>query len=249
MKIALALSGAGSRVGAHLGVIKALLEFGFEIEAISATSAGAIVSALYLNGYSIDEILKLLIKTDYKKLISFRPFGIAPFCLNKAIEYLDSLLVIKDLERLDKPLFVCVVDIKNGRICYLNSGSIAKSVIASSAFLPIFRPIQIDGVLYADGGVMNNLPIEPLKESNLKIVGINANPITIFTKKNPFSYTYRTLFLLLYSNIEARKKECDIFIEPQGLERYFIFDTSIFEDTFKLGYEYAKRLDFNNLGI
>lgn len=47
-KVALALGSGGARGLAHIGVIKAILEKGWEIESIAGTSIGAIVGALYL---------------------------------------------------------------------------------------------------------------------------------------------------------------------------------------------------------
>lgn len=51
--------GGGVRGAAHLGVIRALEENGIIIDAISGTSAGSIVAALYGMGYKEDEIIKM----------------------------------------------------------------------------------------------------------------------------------------------------------------------------------------------
>ena len=59
MKIAIALSGGGVRAIAHLGVVKVLIDNGFEIEAISGSSAGAIIGALLSDGKSPEDILKI----------------------------------------------------------------------------------------------------------------------------------------------------------------------------------------------
>jgi NTE family protein len=66
-KVKLALSGGGARGFAHVGVLKALEEFGIEVEEIAGVSAGALVGGLYASGYTIDEIevlLKELISTE-----------------------------------------------------------------------------------------------------------------------------------------------------------------------------------------
>ena len=51
--------GGGVRGAAHIGVIRALEENGIKITALSGTSAGSIVAALYGMGYKEDEIIKL----------------------------------------------------------------------------------------------------------------------------------------------------------------------------------------------
>jgi len=65
MKIGLALSGGGARGFAHLGVMKALEEFGITFSEISGTSAGSIAGAFYCSGYKPDEILDIISKTGF----------------------------------------------------------------------------------------------------------------------------------------------------------------------------------------
>ena len=59
MKIGIALSGGGVRGAAHIGVLKALEEAGFEIGWISGTSSGSLVATLYAAGYTPDQIGKI----------------------------------------------------------------------------------------------------------------------------------------------------------------------------------------------
>jgi NTE family protein len=66
-KVALVLSGGGSRGAAHIGVIKALEKNGIPIDYIVGTSVGAIIGGLYATGYSPDEIEKLLSSEQFKK--------------------------------------------------------------------------------------------------------------------------------------------------------------------------------------
>lgn len=72
-KIGLALSGGGARGGAHVGVLKAIEEYGVPIDYIAGTSMGAIIGALYASGYSADEIEKVLIKTDWATALKDSP--------------------------------------------------------------------------------------------------------------------------------------------------------------------------------
>ena len=83
MKIALVLSGGAVRGVAHIGVIKALEDLGFEISAISGVSAGALVGAFYCAGYTPEDMLKIVkskqwlryIKPKLPKLGFFFPDG------------------------------------------------------------------------------------------------------------------------------------------------------------------------------
>ena len=69
-KVALVLSGGGSRGAAHIGVIRALEENHIPIDYIAGTSIGAIVGSLYAIGYTPDEMEKLLDSDDFKRWAS-----------------------------------------------------------------------------------------------------------------------------------------------------------------------------------
>jgi len=72
-KIGLALSGGGARGGAHVGVLKAIEEYGIPIDYVAGTSMGAIIGALFASGYSADEIEKILIETDWNTAFKDSP--------------------------------------------------------------------------------------------------------------------------------------------------------------------------------
>jgi NTE family protein len=72
-KIGLVLSGGGARGGAHVGVLKAIEEYGIPVDYIAGTSMGAIIGALYASGYSADEIEKILIETDWNTALKDNP--------------------------------------------------------------------------------------------------------------------------------------------------------------------------------
>ncbi|MBS1543678.1 MAG: patatin-like phospholipase family protein, partial [Bacteroidetes bacterium] len=70
-EIGLVLSGGGVRGVAHIGVLKALEEYGLRFKRVSGTSAGSIVGALYARGYSPSEILDIILQVSMLK--SVRP--------------------------------------------------------------------------------------------------------------------------------------------------------------------------------
>lgn len=247
MRVGLVLSGAGARMTAHLGVIKALEEQGVKISAVSGTSAGAIVGAFYCAGMPVDDIYNLATRSSYKNLVSFAGFGGPPFSMEKGIGYIRNLLPVRTFEELDIPLHVCVTDIKRGVPVMLQSGDLAQAVIASSAIAPLMRPIRIGTTLYADGGIMDNLPLEILSDKTDRLVGVNANPLVEFDQTGFFSYFRRVLFLLFYANISCRKEAVDLYIEPCGIEKFSIFDTTKYRECYALGYAQTMRCDVKTL--
>ena len=68
-KVGLVLSGGGAKGFAHIGVLQALEKAGVQIDYIGGTSMGAIIGGLYSSGYSADQILGIIQKTNFMPLL------------------------------------------------------------------------------------------------------------------------------------------------------------------------------------
>lgn len=66
-KVALVLSGGGSRGLAHIGVFKALEEDGIEIDLIVGTSIGSAMGAIYSAGYDSGQMIRLFSRIDWQQ--------------------------------------------------------------------------------------------------------------------------------------------------------------------------------------
>jgi NTE family protein len=64
-KVGLVLSGGGARGMAHIGVIKFLEENNIPIDYIAGTSAGAVVGSLYVQGYSPEEMIRIVNSEEF----------------------------------------------------------------------------------------------------------------------------------------------------------------------------------------
>jgi NTE family protein len=71
--IGLVLSGGGARGAAHIGVLKVLEELRIPVDIITGTSMGAIVGGMYAQGYSVEEIEKHLLETDWDVMFRDEP--------------------------------------------------------------------------------------------------------------------------------------------------------------------------------
>jgi NTE family protein len=239
-KIGIALSGGGARGIAHLGVLKALNEAGIYPNRVSGTSAGAIVGSLYCHGYTPDEIFQIIKETKYFKFL--RP-AISLVGILK-MEILESLysryLGNNDFSKLKTPLTVVATDICKGKVVYFSEGEIIKPVMASSCIPGMFDPILIDGSYYVDGGILNNLPIEPLEGVSDIVIGVNCNHLPEQTNiRNIKNLIERTIILSMNYHAYSRRGKCDFFIEPSGLAQFGAFDIKKAEDIFATGYEGA----------
>ncbi len=235
----IALSGGGARGISHLGVLKALKEHDIEADVISGTSAGAIIGALYCAGHSADECLKIILKTNV--LAVFRPsFSLKGLLsINKLADILKPLLP-NSFEDLQIPLIVTTTDINQGEAVYFTTGDLVKPILASSCIPVIFKPVVINGKNYVDGGILNNLPAEPLQGKAAKIIGISCNPIGyVKNLDNAKILMERSALMAINGNTASSRAICDVFIEPPELVKFSGFRLSQAQEIFDIGYKYA----------
>ncbi len=234
------LSGGGTRGFAHLGVLKAMEETGIKPDVISGVSAGSIVGALYADGKEPEEILGLL---TAQKVFRYLDFTIPKTGLVKMTGFertLNKNLHAKNFEDLKIPLKVFAVNINTAKYTCFEKGPLSIAVKASSSIPIIFPPTEINGDLFADGGLINNFPVEALVGKCKRIIGVSVNPLG--KRKdldNLRKIAERTFQLNIRSHTLERKKLCDIFIEPEGLDDYGLLEMSSARDIFDLGYKTA----------
>ncbi len=242
-KNGIVLSGGGTRGFAQLGALKALEEADIKPDIISAVSAGAVVGALYADGKSPEEILKVLTS---RRIFSYLDFTIPKTGLIKMTGFentLKKILKAQNIEDLQIPLLIFAVNINTAEYTLFDKGPLPHIIKASSSIPIIFPPIEIDKEFYCDGGVINNFPVEPLLGKCDRIIGINVNPLG--KRKNLDNLkkiAERTFQLSIRSHTMERKDKCDLFIEPEGLDGYGLLELSNAEKIFELGYKATRKL-------
>jgi NTE family protein len=238
------LSGGGARGFAHAGVLKALNESGIYPEVISGVSAGAIVGALYADGHTPDQICEIFSsKNSFFNYVKPRLPGKGMFKTVGLKENLTKNLHAETFEELKLPLYVAATNIHTGKIEYFSKGQIVDRVLASAAIPVLFEPVEIDGNLYVDGGVLDNFPVTPILKDCRELIGISLNPILPEDNfKNLVRIAERTFRLSVSSNISPKIGLCDMVFEPKELGSYGLLDASKGRDIFRMGYEYARDL-------
>jgi NTE family protein len=242
-KIGLVLSGGGAKGFAHVGALKALNEAGIFPDVISGVSAGAIAGALYADHHSPEEIMLLFSERKIYKYIEFIIPKRGLLKMTGLTKIISRSLRSKTFKDLSIPLFVAATDLNNGKSVYFNKGDLLKSVLASATVPVLFPPMKIEDTVYVDGGVLNNFPVDPIENKCSYILGIHVNPFGYLEEFNSIiSVAERSFHLSFSTHLNSRKKKCDIFIEPSGLEKYRLMDVSKIEDIYKLGYMETKRI-------
>lgn len=239
-KIGLVLSGGGSRGFAHLGAIKAIQEAKINLDIISGSSAGSLVGALISAGYSPEYISDLIQKKGIFRSLKFSFSKMGLFSMNKIENLFKEYIPHNSFENLKIPLVVCTTDIKKGVERYFTTGELIKPVLASCSIPGIFSPIQIDGRPHIDGGVMNNLPIEPIEKEVDYFIGVNVMPPE---KNMPVSSAkeiiMKCLLLAIGKQSLVKESKFDIFIQPNTISKFNGLSIKKADDMFKVGYETA----------
>ena len=165
MKVGLALGGGAARGMAHIGVLDVLSKANIPINCLSGCSVGAVVGALYCAGYSVEEIRKAASHIHWSRIAKkSRSTGMGLLSFGKLERLL--LMMIGDIDFCDLkiPLNVAAMDYETGEKVILNSGPVPKAVHASCSIPGFVSPVRVEGRLLADGGIVDNLPVELARE-------------------------------------------------------------------------------------
>ena len=237
-KTGLVLSGGGTRGFAHLGVIAALHENGIYPEVISGTSAGAIVGAFIAGKKTPEEVMKLFKKGWFFQYTKLHLPVNGLLKLDGLREIIEDEIEFNNIEDLPLPFYVSVANMNKGAVEYKNSGPLGQTVLASSSIPVLFAPVKLQNQFYVDGGLMDNIPIEPIKNDCEKIIVVNIAPLNPRDKfKNLIQIASRTFYMSVNANMNLVQKYADLYIEPKGIDRYDILSRSHADELFELGYE------------
>lgn len=230
-KYSLALWWGAARWFAHIWVIQYIEENDIGIEEISWTSMWAIVASLYAIWKTSEEMIEISKAINYIKLIDVSlKEGLLKG--DKIYKKLHSIFWEILIEELNIPLKIIATSIYNWERKVFESWKIIDAIRASISLPGIFKPHSIEGELYMDGGIVNNLPIECLNGKNIiavsalkkvnedlqskrKILWVDFN--VWFFKLN-FQILQRTLIFMMKQNedrsLQAQGKNI-ILIEPE----------------------------------
>lgn len=232
------LSGGGARGFAHIGAIKSLKENGLIPDIISGVSAGAILGALFCDGYEPEEVLDICSKERFRSLTEFTIPKSGLLNMNGLERFLKKNLRAKTFETLKTPLIVTATDLDACTSRHFRKGNLVDAICASASIPVIFNPREIEGVNYVDGGVLCNLPAYTLRDECRYVIGIDATShLGPDYKKSLLGITDRTFRLMLQANTLIEKRNCDLYIESEESKYYNIFDIENIRELTELGYK------------
>ena len=238
-KLGLALGGGGGRGSAHIGVLEVLHKAGIEFDYICGTSIGSVIGGLYAYNTEPEEMEKYFVAGMHRFMtvpLWFR-VGIAPVMFaprmvgfhpydglykgNKFRKYIvDGIDEDKrKIENMKVPFGAVVLNLLDGKPYIIRKGDFGFAIQASCAVPSLRKPVEIDGKLFCDGGVVCNLPVKQCREMGADfVVGVNIDePFKeeeLKTFRKAGSVSRRMIKWLLFVQDDPQEAMADVLIHP-----------------------------------
>ena len=238
-KLGLALSGGGAKGIAHIGVLQALEDTNLKISYISGTSVGAIIASLFAFEVELDEIGRFAKSLSISKISKFKPSRSGIFNNDNLRGLLREFLGCSQIEDAILPLSIIATNINSGAKVVLDHGDVCDAVCASSAIPGIFAPVQISGTPLVDGGLVQNLPVDVLREMGANFcIGSDLSSSYRFSQVTNIVDVIRNSFgIMVYYKDYSQIESCDLLISME-LGDFGLNDNSDkFDELVAIGYE------------
>ena len=217
--VGLALSGGSTFGAAHIGVLQVLEENGIRPDMVAGTSAGAMVGAAYCAGIPLSEIETLFLSMNWPSLLKVsikKPLSL--FDTQPMEDFLRKKIGDIEFKDLRIPFAAIACDILTGEKVVLDNGPLAPALRASAAIPGLFSPVEINGQLLVDGGIVDNLPVEQVRAMGARyVIASDVSKRGKINKKpeNPFEVLLSMIYIMQARGALINEDQCDCYIRPQ----------------------------------
>ena len=242
-KIGLALSGGAVLGAAHIGVLKALEEFKISIDYISGTSIGAFIASMYAFGLDYTKVKEIALELSWKEISSFSFSKLGLFSNRKIKNFLTENIGDVTFNEASIPLAIIAANISKGSKVIIKEGEVSSAVMASCCIPGLFQPVEVEGQLLVDGGIVENVPISPLKDFGANfIIAVDLNAKYDYTRPNNIvDVLLNSFHFTLASSTKLQTEKADLLIQPD-LSSFNHIDVKQTEDLIQVGFEEAKKV-------
>ena len=219
-KIALALGGGAAKGFSHVGVIKALEAQGINIDIVVGTSAGSVVGSLYAAGYSGFDLQKMAMQLEQDSVGDFvlpsRGFIKGELLQN----FINKSVQNRPIEKLNKPFAAIATDLQSGERMVFRRGNTGMAVRASSSVPGVFRPVNINGRDYVDGGLTSPVPVAAAREMGGDVViAVDISSRPEYTKvEGTLDILLQTANIMGQRISEYELTGADVVVRPKVLQ-------------------------------
>ena len=180
--VGLALSSGAAKGLSHIGVIQVLEENGIEVDIVAGSSMGAYVGSIWAAGFNGQKLEELAREMESK----WAMWTLIDPAFPPRQGFLRGYAIKKRLIRsighahfaeLQRPFVALATNLETLERVVFSKGEVADAVHASIAVPGICVPVKIDGETYVDGGIVDPLPVDVLREMGVsRIIAVNAIP-------------------------------------------------------------------------
>ena len=178
--IGIVFGGGGARGLAHVGAYKALVEKNIPVDIVCGTSVGSMMAGIVASGFDFNEIKNIWRQFAKDVKIGWTDYNLPYSSILKDDKLLNGYSRFfgnRKIEDLWLPMFCCAVNITSAELKVFDKDEIWRAVRASSSLPGLLLPTIGNDSLYVDGGLINNLPGDILKQIfNSKLISINVSP-------------------------------------------------------------------------
>lgn len=234
--INLVLGGGGARGIAHLGIAQALTENGYTIAGVSGTSIGAMVGCFIAAQIEPKQILELfkdqnvftMFGSGKKGMMSFKPLK----------EFILDQHPYRTFEEFEIPFYCTTSNISLGKGELHHQGAFIDKVLASCSLPFIFEPVVIEGETHIDGGMYNNLPVDPFLSAPHPTLAINVSYVKDqFEFNNSIDIAKRTIQLTIFNSVSKNLSKCEHVLDLQELRAFNTLDFHKRDEIYEMGYQ------------
>jgi NTE family protein len=264
--VGLVLSGGGARGFAHIGIVKALREAGIPIDLVGGTSMGAILGAGIAQCWSVEELTERFRESfvDAKPLRDYTLPFVSLVSGRKVTRLLQRAFGDVTIEDLPLEFFCVSSNLTSGHSEVHRRGELWRWLRASIAIPGVLPPVVHKGEILVDGGTMNNLPVDAMRELGRgPVIGCDVGADRAFTtdlddvdvpmpwqlmrwmrekrhRPNIFQILWRAGMVNSNAMTAAHREKTDLLLQPP-LAQIDMLNWKDFERAIAAGYEYAAR--------
>jgi NTE family protein len=259
-------SGGGARGFAHIGVVKALREAGIALDLVGGTSMGAIMGGGVALGWSIEEMTERF-RRSFVDVNPLRDYTLPIFSLvtgRKVSTLLHREFGDVTIEDLPLPYFCVSSNLTTGHSDVHRRGTLWRWLRASVAIPGVLPPVMVNGEVLVDGGTMNNLPVDAMRELGRgPVIGCDVGGARAFTadgqdmdvpapwdligwlrkkhgRPNIFRILWRAGMVNSAATSNVHREKTDLLLQPP-LAQVDMLNWQHFDRAIALGYEYTTR--------
>lgn len=220
-RVGLVLGGGGARGFAHVGVIRVLEQERIPLDVVVGTSVGSLIGALYAAERNSFDLEWTAFQLRQEDLFDFRlvnaVLGMGLARGEQLEAFVKGKVKVQNIEELKLPFAAVATDLNWGKRIVLERGSIARAVRASSAIPGIFEPVQHDGKLLVDGGVVDNLPVDVAraKGADLVVAVDISQDVGNVNIKNMADVLLQATNIMFEVNVASRRGSADVLVTPK----------------------------------